>query len=128
MLAPGICIQASQPPLWVYFHGNTTYWKAYSMDNKLFDLGRIIITDKATLVLKKHKMNGLELLDRHTVGDWGDISEGDKQANNEALKTGEQLLSAYFLPDETKVWIITDIEVDDQHHRKSTTVLLPEEY
>ena len=73
-------------------------------------------------------MNGLELLDRHTIGDWGDISEADKQANNEAVKTGEQLLSAYFLPDETKVWIITDIEVDDQHHRKSTTVLLPEEF
>ncbi len=98
------------------------------MDNKLFDLGQIKITDKAARVLIKHRMSGLELLDRHTVGDWGNISDADKQANDESVKTGEQLLSAYFLPDESKVWIVTDAEIDNQHHRKATTVLLPEEY
>ncbi|OQB74708.1 MAG: hypothetical protein BWX92_02935 [Deltaproteobacteria bacterium ADurb.Bin135] len=102
--------------------------KAKTMDNTLFDLGQIIITDKADLVLQRHRMNGLELLDRHTVGDWGDISEADKQANDKALRNGGPLLSAYFLPDESKVFIVTDAEVDDQHHRKATTVLLPEEY
>ena len=52
----------------------------------------------------------------------------DEQANNEALHTGARLFSAYFLPDETKLWIITDAVVDEHGNRQATTLLLPEEY
>lgn len=97
------------------------------MPENLFDLGPIKITPGAVAALERNRMIGQELLDRHVNGDWGIVSEGDKEANDEALKSGEQLLSSYFLPDETKVWILTDVEIDAEHHRKVTTILLPED-
>lgn len=97
------------------------------MSNPLFDLGPVKITPGATEALERNNLTGEELLARHLSGDWGIVSEGDKEANDEALKSGDQLLSAYFLPDETKVWILTDMEIDAEHHRKVTTILLPEE-
>ncbi len=42
--------------------------------------------------------------------------------NAEALSTGGRLLSAYALPDGTRLWIITEAD------RSATTLLRPEEY
>ena len=39
-----------------------------------------------------------ELLQRHLTGDWGDLDAHDIQANNQALRTGARLLSAYVTP------------------------------
>lgn len=39
----------------------------------------------------------LQILHRHHCGDWGDLGEGVKQASEEALHTGERLLSRYDL-------------------------------
>ena len=66
----------------------------------------------------------LECLHRHADCDWGEIDCEDKQANNEALKNGERLFSAYIhIGDESsKVWIITESD------RATTTVLFPDEY
>ena len=97
------------------------------MAQPLFDLGPVKITSGAMEALERNRMSGEELLSRHVSGDWGIVSDGDKEANDEALKSGDQLLSAYFLPDETRVWILTDMEIDAEHHRKVTTILLPEE-
>ena len=41
---------------------------------------------------------------------------------DDALVSGERLLSAYELPGSHKVWIITEAD------RSATTLLLPEEY
>ena len=46
--------------------------------------------------------------------------------NEESLKTGARIFSSYFLPDETKIWIITDAEYENR--REVTTILLPEDY
>lgn len=62
-----------------------------------------------------------KILARHQVGDWGDVSEKDKKANDEALKNGGRLFSAYVVKG-IKVWVITEAD------RFSTTVLLPDEY
>jgi hypothetical protein len=48
--------------------------------------------------------------------------------NDLAVNDGSRILSAYLLPDETKIWIITDAEVDEKHNREVTTILLPEDY
>ncbi|MFH1087675.1 MAG: hypothetical protein V1737_03720 [Chloroflexota bacterium] len=64
----------------------------------------------------------LDCLKRHAAGDWGDLGEEDKQANDAALKDGSRLLSAYEQPGLPKVWIITEAD------RSATTVLFPEEY
>ncbi len=82
-----------------------------------FPLGRLMATP-GVLGL------GLDLLllvKRHVRGDWGDLSDEDRAANERALVDGERILSAYVLP-QGKVWIITEAD------RSATTVLLPEEY
>lgn len=94
----------------------------------LFDLGPIVATPGALEDLERNGMTGLELLKRHVTGDWGDLCEEDKKANVAALQTGARIMSSYWLQDESKVWIITDAEVDEQHHRYCTTLLRPEDY
>ena len=93
-----------------------------------FDLGPIVATPGALEALKRNAMTGLELLARHAQGDWGDLDDEDKKANEAAIQTGARLLSSYTLPDGEKLWIITDAEIDDQHHRQCSTCLLPDEY
>lgn len=62
-------------------------------------------------------------LARHWAGDWGELDAEDKQANEDALKHGTRLLSAYtHEPTGEKVWLITEAD------RKSTTFLFPSEY
>ena len=61
-------------------------------------------------------------LHRHERGDWGDLDEHDKEANEKALKAGTRILSEYHFDTETKVWIVTE---DD---RTVTTILFPSEY
>lgn len=46
-------------------------------------------------------------LQRHKMGDWGDLSDEDKSANDEALLVSDSLLSVYHYSDGTKIWIIT---------------------
>ena len=92
-----------------------------------FPLGQVVATPGALEALQRNNSTGLEYLRRHASGDWGIVCEDDKQANNEALQNGARLMSAYFLPDETKLWIITEA-ADDDGNRAATTLLLPDEY
>lgn len=93
-----------------------------------FSLGPIVATPGALEALGRNQSTGIEYLQRHANGDWGDLDKEDKSANEAALKSGARLMSAYRLPDGTKLWIITDAEIDDKHHRQATTFLLPGEY
>jgi len=61
-------------------------------------------------------------LRRHINADWGDCDEEDKAVNDEALKTGERLMSVYKHETLPTIWIITERD------RSATTVLFPEEY
>lgn len=63
----------------------------------------------------------LECIQRHRQGDWGDLCDFDRKANDDALKHGDRILSAYTIVG-TKIWIITEWD------RSITTVLFPEEY
>ena len=93
-----------------------------------FSLGPIVSTPGALEAFARNNTNGLEYLQRHARGDWGDLCDEDKRVNKAALKSGARLMSAYTLADGTRLWIITDAEIDDQHNRQATTFLLPEEY
>ena len=93
-----------------------------------FDLGPVVSTPGALRALAACGADPLHYVSQHARGDWGDIDEADKQANQEALRTGARLMSAYTLPDGQKLWVITDAEIDDNHHRQATTLLLPDEY
>ncbi len=69
----------------------------------------------------------MEFLSRHGAGDWGDVCDEDKRLNDEALKDGSRILSAYKTTTGVKLWIITEA-ADDNGQRAATTILLPEEY
>jgi len=98
--------------------------------NAVFSTGQIVATrevydlacqnpDFAKFVQKS--------LNRHVKGDWGDVDEEDKLTNDQSLKQGTRLLSAY--NDErfpkygvATIWIITEAD------RSTTTILFPDEY
>lgn len=87
-----------------------------------FNLGRLVATPGALEAMDEAQYGPLDYLARHVMGDWGELDQHDKQANNFALKEGLRILSAYILPTGVKIWIITEAD------RSSTTILLPEEY
>lgn len=69
-------------------------------------------------------LNPTLYLKRHLAGDWGELTDDDKQANQQALKYGDRLFSGYDIcaGDETRLWIITEAD------RSVTTLLLPDDY
>ena len=88
----------------------------------LFGLGQIVATPGALQACAQAEVNPAEYLNRHVFGDWGDLGDEDKQANDLALEQGSRILSAYNLPTEERLWIITEWD------RSATTLLLPLEY
>jgi hypothetical protein len=92
-----------------------------------FNCGTVLSTPGALEEFQKNNQTPFEFLQRHLSGDWGDLDEEDRQANEQALVDGSRLLSAYRMKDGTKVWAITEAE-NEGGHREATTFLLPEEY
>ena len=66
-------------------------------------------------------------LNKHIQGDWGEVDDDDKKANDEALVDGSRLLSAYRTLRGERLWVITEA-TDDDGQRASTCLLLPPEY
>lgn len=93
----------------------------------LFKLGEIVATPGALEALERAGQTPLELIVCHVAGEWGTVCAEDAEANNEALKDGSRLLSAYVLKTGVRLWIITEAQ-DDQGNRAATTILLPENY
>jgi hypothetical protein len=94
-----------------------------------FSLGRVVATPGALAALSEAGMAPIDLLARHARGDWGTLTEEDRKANEEALRTGSRLLSAYTISPSQVVWVITEAEIDsDTHVRGGTCLLLPEDY
>ena len=87
-----------------------------------FPLGQLVATPGAIQAMAAAGQEPAALISRHRRGDWGDLGQDDKRANDRALIEGDRVLSAYILPDRTKLWIITEAD------RSATTILLPEEY
>ena len=99
------------------------------MGAPLSPLGQVVATPGA---LEASRLPGqfLELLARHARGDWGCVDPEDAATNEEAVREGFRILSAY--PIDPKLpcagygknclWIITEAD------RSVTTILLPEEY
>ena len=85
-----------------------------------FALGQILITPRAKVRLEPKDV--ITALGRHKSGDFGDVCEEDKALNEEAVETGDRILSAYIDRNGIKFWIITEWD------RSATTILLPSEY
>lgn len=87
-----------------------------------FALGRLIITPGGLATLRTNRVSITHLLVRHASGDWGDVSDDDRHQNDLSIDTGLRLISIYAMPDQTKLWVITESD------RSATTFLLPDEY
>ena len=91
-----------------------------SLPRALFRVGRICSTPNALGTLSPDDI--LSGLQRHQAGDWGDVCDEDRLANDSALEEGTRLFSVYHSGTRVKFWIITEAD------RRVTTVLLPEDY
>ncbi len=93
----------------------------------LFPLGRLVIAANLQRALQERDPEHWEealkaLIDRHAVGDWGDLDSYDRGENDRALKHGGRLFSSYTTSSGLKVWVITEVD------RSCTTALLPDDY
>ncbi len=84
-----------------------------------FELGRIVATPGAIETFGHEGC--LALLQRHAGGDWGNLGDFDRRANERALRDDERIFSSYATAS-GKVWVVTEAD------RSSTCVLLPSEY
>jgi len=92
----------------------------------LFELGRLLATPAALKFCGEHRIDMLELVQRHLKGDWGHVSGYDKARNREAVGNGARIFSSYHF-EKGRVWIIT-AATDDNGERDHTTVMLPSDY
>ena len=61
----------------------------------LFPLGQVLATPGALELLQTYQLSPLSFIQRHVVGDWGDICAEDRQVNADALQYGYRLMSVY---------------------------------
>jgi hypothetical protein len=87
-----------------------------------FELGQTVATPGVVQAMQEAGHIPPEFLLRHKHGDWGDLDPEDKCVNEEALRRGQRLLSAYHTRRSDKLWVITEWD------RSVTTLLLPDEY
>lgn len=96
-----------------------------------FPLGKVYCTPGALEALERLQVNPLALLGRHISGDSGCLCSEDALANEQALRDGSRIFSAYELASNSdtastgeslKIWVITEAD------RSATTILLPDEY
>jgi gas vesicle protein len=96
----------------------------------VFDAGQIFTSERVyDLAYQNSEFTQFieKSLNRHLKGDWGDVNNHDKQTNDQALKQGGSLRSAYnnerFTPKGVStIWIITDAD------RSATTILFPDDH
>jgi hypothetical protein len=81
----------------------------------LFTLGEIVITPEAQRLMTMLSINPASLLLRHVTGDWGDASDDQRRANEEAIHEGGRILSAYGHGN-LRVYVITEAD------RSATTI------
>jgi hypothetical protein len=90
------------------------------------NLGRVVATAAVAAAVPHHQITAL--LDRHAAGDWGDLSEDARDANDEASRTGDgRIFSSYATTEHGTLWIITD-DIRGEGEGPITTVLFPDDY
>jgi len=62
-----------------------------------FHLGPVVATPGALEALVRNNSNGIEYLRRHASGDWGNLDDDDKEANNQALENGSRIAYSHNL-------------------------------
>ena len=67
------------------------------MAGLLFALDVVVATPAALELLEEQAMDSDKLLVRHVAGDWGDLGAEDRVLNEQAIREGLWIFSAYDL-------------------------------
>jgi hypothetical protein len=92
-----------------------------------FRLGQVLATPGALRAIGESGQAPWDFLSRHLAGDWGEVCAEDWGLNDQAVRDGGRVLSAYRTLRGVKLWVLTEAAGDDGH-RAATTLLLPAEY
>jgi len=84
-----------------------------AVKSTLFKPSRVLATPASLEAIEQSGQSVWEFLTRHFAGDWGNVDTHDKAANDEALRDGSRLLSAYVLNTGTTIWLITETQDDN---------------
>ena len=87
----------------------------------LFPLGRIVLSPAAESL----GIDLMRFIRRHQTGDWGDLCDDDRAANQLALETNEAILSQYRVTSPTGV--DETVSVMTESDRSMTILLLSDE-
>lgn len=89
-----------------------------------FSLGQIVMTRPLAEAVEHNEQLKREVfnaLDRYRLGEWGNLGEEDKQANEDAIEQGERILAKYETSSEP-IYIITEWD------RSYTTLMFCRDY
>lgn len=97
--------------------------------SRFFDIGKVVVTHGINNVMMKNERFAVEValsLRRFCIKDFGNLSEEDKQINEESLKNPDNLyLLGAYQTSVGKIWIITNAA--ETVGKNITTVLFPDE-
>ncbi|WP_321885984.1 hypothetical protein [Paraburkholderia bannensis] len=74
----------------------------------LFHPGRLLVTAPTLSALRANGIPVISVVLRHIAGDWGIVSDDDRQQNDLSIVAGLRLISLYRLPDQTRILVITE--------------------
>ena len=98
--------------------------------SKYFNMGNLYVTSGINAAMQENSRFSLEVnlcLRRYAIKDWGDLTEEDKQTNENALQYPDDLyLLAAYNTCKGKIYIITN-RISENPGENATTVCFPEE-
>jgi hypothetical protein len=121
VLKPGCAVPAGAVPM------SEVEVRSRIVFRQKFSLGQILSTPEALRVIEDSGQSPDFFLDMHVQGNWGEVDSFGSRANDEALTSGDRILSAYRTLKGIKIWVLTEGE-DGNGKREVTTILRPEEY
>lgn len=87
--------------------------------------GNTVATRRVANKIAENKTFALQVtlaMQIYKKGNWGKISDADKEMNDQNAKSGSGSLMGAYMTCEGKIWIMTE------HDRSVTTILFPDEY
>lgn len=98
--------------------------------SKFFNVGKVVASSGVDTAMEENSRFAAEVclsLQRYCVKDWGNISENDKQTNEDALQNPDDLyLLAAYQTCREKIYIITN-RISEKAGDNSTIVCFPDE-
>lgn len=93
--------------------------------SRFFSLGCIVATKAVNDAMSGNERFSMDILismRRYCLMDWGTVSEGSKQLNDDSVANGDGRILAEYETCKGRIWITTEAD------RSVTTVLFPAEY